>query len=349
MQTLNARKELISDLWVDRPDAHEEVERRLDGGQVTAAEAARLHKFVEEGYCVVQLDLDDHFTESFDRDVDRMWRERPFDLAVAGKYGDLCSFRDIDAGARAVGYRIADLHSHSDRALDVYLHPQLFRMVELIFGATAVAFQSLYFEWGSEQGLHRDPMFVPTEPPSHLVASWVALEDIRPDSGPLLYAPRSHRMPWYEFEPDSVRFVAKTEAARARWIEHRDRMIDELGLEVRPLTCQKGSAFIWHSGLLHGGMRVEDPATTRRSIVTHYSTAAHYGRRTARMRARVGGRWLPVTGTTDRLLRSGGGAGLDNPLRGVRRLTPRRALTWLSVSLRGLGGAPESAAGPGAE
>src|SRR6266516_4337125 len=76
-----------------------------------------------------------------------------------------------------------------------------FRFVELIFGAPAIAFQSLYFEYGSQQGLHRDPMFVVTDPPSHLLASWVALEDITPDSGPLAYVPGSQHLPWYEFEP----------------------------------------------------------------------------------------------------------------------------------------------------
>ena len=40
-------------------------------------------------------------------------------------------------------------------------------MVELIYGEPAIAFQSLYFEYGSQQGLHRDPMFVFTEPIRH--------------------------------------------------------------------------------------------------------------------------------------------------------------------------------------
>ena len=37
-------------------------------------------------------------------------------------------------------------------ARELYLHPKIFRMVELIYGEPAIAFQSLYFEYGSQQG-----------------------------------------------------------------------------------------------------------------------------------------------------------------------------------------------------
>jgi hypothetical protein len=201
----------------------------------------------------------------------------------------------------------------------LYLHPDLFRLVELILDAEAVSFQSLYFQWGSEQGLHRDPMFVVTKPVSHLVASWTALEDIGPDAGPLMYVPRSHRMPWFEFAPDSVNFAVKRPEQRQEWIQHRQRMIEDLGLEAKYFTCNRGDVFIWHSGLLHGGMRVNDEGSTRKSLATHYSTASHYTSRSAQMLVNEGGEWRRVTGRTDRLLTRGGNSGIDNPLRGQVR------------------------------
>jgi ectoine hydroxylase-related dioxygenase (phytanoyl-CoA dioxygenase family) len=265
--------------------------------------------------------LDADFSAAFDADLDRLWDERPVDLAIAPKSGGRMSFRDIDSSQRNLGYRIADLHSHTRTALDLYLHPEVFRMVELVFEQKAVAFQSLYFQFGSEQSLHRDPMFVVTEPPSHLLASWIALEDITPDCGPLLYVPRSHRMPWFEFENDTVTLGQKAGAQekRAAWAEYRKKMIEEMNLEVKAFTAKRGDVFIWHAGLLHGGAPVENERSTRRSFVIHYSTAATYRSRRATMKIKEVREkeeaWTTAIGKTDRMLVKGGYAGIDNPLR----------------------------------
>jgi len=315
MPTLDAHRQLISDLWIDQPDGHDGVEQRLADGRISDTEADQLHHLIDEGYLITKVDLDDSFAAAFEEDLDRLWRERPVDLAVAAKASDLVSFRDFPEEERAVGYRIADLHSHSAAARSLYLHPQLFRLVELILDEKAVAFQSLFFHFGSEQGLHRDPMFVPTKPISHMVAAWTALEDIDEGSGPLMYVPRSHRMPWFEFEPDSVRFVNKTEEKRREWIAYREQTIREMGLEVKTFTCARGEAFLWHSGLLHGGASVTREGATRRSMATHYSTAANYERRTGQMKMNVDGEWRKVSGSTTRILTANGCSGYDGPLR----------------------------------
>jgi ectoine hydroxylase-related dioxygenase (phytanoyl-CoA dioxygenase family) len=228
------------------------------------------------------------------------------------------SFPDYDGPVRARGYRIPDLHSHSAHARDLYLQPTLFRMVELIFDAPAIAFQSLYFEYGSSQGLHRDPMFVVTRPPLNMCAAWVALEDITADSGPLLYVPGSHRLPWYEFEPETIlckEAVSKERRAEfAIWLQDTMR---EKALEPRPFTCKRGDAFLWHGGLVHGGEPIMNPEQTRKSFVVHYTTAADYKSRTAWMRMREDGKWRSVPHTTQTVVEQNGARGLENPVRQV--------------------------------
>ena len=309
--------ELQSDLWLDQPDAHERIEERLAHGRITGDEAARLHGFVDDGYLTFPVALDERFCADFDADVARVWAERPADLAVSppGPEGPT-AFPDYDGGVRVAGYRIPDLHSHSDRARALYLHPAIFRMVELIYDQPAIAFQSLYFEYGSQQGLHRDPMFVVTDPPSHLLASWVALEDISPESGPLAYVPKSHRWPWFEFVPGSV--VCGQGVPTEKRKEHGEwtrAMIREHELEVLPFTCRRGDAFIWHAGLLHGGTPIADPARTRRSFVVHYCTAANKRTRTASMRVRDGDGWRRASRRTETVIEGDHSRGLDNPLR----------------------------------
>ena len=309
--------ELQSDLWLDQPDAHERIDERLALGRVSATEAALLHGFVDDGYLKFPIDLEDGFCAAFDADVASLWDERPADLAVSppGPEGPT-AFPDYEGPVRVAGYRIPDLHSHSDHARDLYLHPTIFRMVELIYDQPAIAFQSLYFEYGSQQGLHRDPMFVVTDPPAHLLASWVALEDVTAESGPLAYVPTSHRWPWFEFTPGSV--VCGQGIPPEKRKEHGDytrSMLRERELEVQKFTCRRGDAFIWHAGLVHGGTPIEDAAQTRRSFVVHYCTAANKLSRTASMRVRDGDGWRRTSRSTETVIDRGHARGLDNPLR----------------------------------
>jgi ectoine hydroxylase-related dioxygenase (phytanoyl-CoA dioxygenase family) len=166
------------------------------------------------------------------------------------------------------------------------------------------------------QRLHRDPMFVAADPPLNLCASWIALEDISDESGPLLYVPGSHRLPWFEFEPGSI--VCKQNVppgprmAFAQWL---DDELAKQGMEPQPLTCRRGDAFIWHGGLVHGGAEIQSPERTRKSFVVHYSTAANYTSRTARMEVRRNGEWHLVARTTNRVVERNGARGLDSPLR----------------------------------
>ena len=309
--------ELQSDLWLDQPDAHDRIAARHAAGEISADEAAGLDRFAADGYLTFSLDLDDAFCRAFDDDVTKLWNERPADLAVSPPGpGGPTAFSDWDGPVREIGYRIPDLHSHSPHARELYLHPKIFRFVELIYGAPAIAFQSLYFEYGSQQGLHRDPMFVVTDPPAHLLASWIALEDITPESGPLAYVPGSQHLPWYEFEPGSV--VCNQGVTPERRAEFRDwtqAQLRERGLEVAPFTCRRGDAFIWHAGLVHGGTPIENPAKTRRSFVVHYCTAAHKTSRTAGMRVREGDGWRRAARTTETVIQGENARGLENPLR----------------------------------
>ncbi len=307
--------ERVPDLWIDGPDAHERIDERCASGFMTTGEANALHSFVDVGYLKLSIDLPDDFAGGFADDVSRLWVERPVDLAVSppGKGGPT-SFGHYDGPTKPVGYRIPDMHSHSSHALDLYLDPTVFRMVELICGEPAIAFQSLYFEYGSEQGLHRDPMFVATRPVSHLVAAWIALEDVTEEAGPLAYVPESHRLPYFEFTPGTVICGQAVPPRRTREFQQSLRAtMQEQGLTVQQFTCRKGDAFIWHSGLVHGGSPIADKTRTRKSFVTHYSTAANYRSREASLQVHDGDRWRKRRATTDFVIDRGETRGLDNP------------------------------------
>ncbi|HXO20697.1 MAG TPA: phytanoyl-CoA dioxygenase family protein, partial [Thermoanaerobaculia bacterium] len=219
--------------------------------------------------------------------------------------------------------RIADLHSWSAGAYELYLNRQVFEHVELIWGSPAVATQSLTFEFGSQQALHRDPVHVHTSPPSHLVAAWIALEDIGPSCGALTYIPGSHRLPYWRDRQGDYRLHQGSHGEK----EIREAQEFDLaqcakrGLAAELFTCKRGEVLIWHHSLLHGGSQPEDPRLTRKSFVIHFSTLADYKRlRQTVIEYVPGPDGRPVershTFGTDRVLARDGCHGFDNPLRG---------------------------------
>ncbi len=297
-RVLTPEGRLPSDLWIDRPDAIGSIERLRATGRIDETQARNLGDYVEKGYCVLDLDLPEATLQSIDEDVERLWRERPRDVAVAYR-GLLKPMSDADpAQDRRPSCRIADLHGSSEAALDLYLHPEVFRYLRLIFDEIPVATQSLYFQWGSQQQLHRDPVHVQMQPPSHLAAIWFALEDLAPGCGPLTYVPGSHRLPYYEIEPGEYRLDAYRHGdAEAEAMARFDlETCQRHGLEVHPFLGKRGQALLWHHSLLHGGSYPEDPELTRKSFVVHFTTMRQFERaaHTVMLPPRGGGDTTPT-------------------------------------------------------
>jgi phytanoyl-CoA hydroxylase len=310
---------LISDLWLDQPDAHHRLDARVASGSLADADAVLLRSFVDDGYLITSIPLDAAVTDTLDAEIGRLWQERPSDLAVAvpGPEGPT-ALRDFDGDERQHGYRIPDLHGASPTAMSLYLQPEIFRLIDLIFDQQAVAFQSLYFEHGSMQGLHRDPMFAPTRPVPNLVAAWIALEDITPESGPLFFLPGSHRLPWFEFEENSVALTPQTRFRRPEYEHWLRALLDRQPRERKRLVCRRGDVMIWHAGLMHGGSKIQDLTATRKSFVVHYSTAATYHERRGRMQVREHGQMKLLRASTAAIAQVPGARGFDNPMKHAR-------------------------------
>ncbi len=311
---------LASDLWLDQPDAQREIAAAQKRGKLSPAEAEKLSQFAEQGYLTFSLDIAPEVYEEIETTVAALWRDKPGHVAFAYQ-SVLKPFSDADEAAhRRPSYRIADLHSVSRGALALYLNRRVFDFVERVLGAPAVATQSLYFEYGSQQALHRDPVFVQTQPPSHLVAVWIALEDIDPRSGPLVYVPGSHRLPYYQLAAGEHRFDHKRHGeAEIRAMEEFDRAeMRRANLAVVPFTPRRGEALLWHHSLLHGGSTPEVPALTRKSLVVHFSSRANYRRLKQTYLERVpagdGFAERPRIVETERLLELDGCAGFASPL-----------------------------------
>lgn len=301
-------------IWLDEPSASAAIDDKLRAGAITREEADNLDLFARDGYFLTHIDLSAADADAIDGDVDRLWREKPRNVTFAYDSPPL-RFSDSDERAqRRPRYRIHELHVASQLALRLVLDARLHRYASLILGETAVATQSLYFEFGSQQALHRDSTVVPSPEFGALVAAWIALEDIAPESGPLAYVPGSHKFPFYAFRPGEYCYdpsrhsAADVEAA----VKFYDEELRKSGLPELPFLAKRGDVFIWHSALMHGGTPPVSPERTRKSLVIHYSSLRTQPTRLAAVREDGGENVFETSEVVER----GGAYAFANPLEG---------------------------------
>lgn len=128
-----------------------------------------------------------------------------------------------------------------------------------LYGRRPFAFQTLNFAVGTEQPLHADSVHFDSVPHGWMCGVWVALEDVGPLDGPVVFVRGSHR-------DEAMSAVAAVDYQRYE----RD-VARALGDRVaEPFHAAPGDVLVWAADLLHGGAAVADPASTRRSQVTHY-------------------------------------------------------------------------------
>ena len=233
---------------------------------------AQLFHWMLHGYVVLEGAVEPALVDALLADVDEVLANHRdhSSLVLSDKY-DHQKIRDTDPqfffGQRM---RFVDFHQASVAAKRVSLHGTILDFVRHLFRAEIVMMQSLTFLEGSQQLIHQDHAYVIVKNPTHLCASWVALEDVDPKSGPLRYIPGSHALPLFDWGNGLYRRAGST-GTDQQFAEHIDRQAAAAGLEALAFCPRKGDVFLWHAALAHGGSPVLDKTLTRKSHVTHYS------------------------------------------------------------------------------
>lgn len=164
--------------------------------------------------------------------------------------------------------RIQDGFRFSQTVKDLACDAGITQLLTNLYGRQAFAFQTLNFEYGSQQAAHSDAVHFHSVPERFMCGIWIALEDVTIDAGPLLYYPRSHRLPLYD--PRQVGFIPSNETDQTVYEPMWNKLIEVNGLEKKVFTAKAGDALIWTANLLHGGDAIIRPGATRWSQVTHY-------------------------------------------------------------------------------
>lgn len=277
---------LLSDLWIDQPDALQELRNRAQTANIDEDCTRAAADVITKGFGVIDLDLRPSVFGEIDQQLGRIWDERPADVAYGGTVGEMTgdfSLRDVPASYTRSDpplYRLCCAHTHSPGLEEVFFNKKLHQEISFLFGEPAIAVQTLYFEYGSRQGQHRDTSVVSFNPLSNLLAAWVALEDIQEGTGELEYFPGSHRVENFFYPDGSI--VWRDEYGPGSF-ERMDQGIRSTAakhnLQPERFLARRSQALIWHHSLSHGGGPVTKPDLTRKSLVIHFTTLSNFTRR----------------------------------------------------------------------
>lgn len=190
------------------------------------------------------------------------------------KHTDECTSEEL---RQCQNLRFNNVHYISPAARRLGLCPTVVRFLTHVFQETPCTMQTLTFNKGSQQPAHADFAFVYNQKDiAFLTASWIPLEDVHPDAGPLAYYPGTHnvvRFGFYDFGDGEVIMTDGTNLMSAtefgEWLVGE---IDRGKYERRVFLPRRGDVLIWHAALVHEGSRIRNDALTRKSLVTHYSS-----------------------------------------------------------------------------
>ena len=149
--------------------------------------------------------------------------------------------------------------------------PRMHALLQAAYGRRGFPFQTLNFKRGSQQALHPDSIHFHSQPERFMCGVWIALEDVKPGAGALVYRPGSHRLPVLTMQDVGINAERPgPEHYESAFVTRFAERIEAAGLPTEHAMVKKGWAFVWAANLAHGGSAIADPQSTRRSLVVHW-------------------------------------------------------------------------------
>ena len=246
-------KNLLDTPWVESPFFYQ----LLESSNYTEEEKTILTKYHEDGYLVIDLELDNEFIDSL----------------MGGIHNELDQLKTQDNRYHySDSPRVFEAWKINPNVLSLAKHPKLISTLELLYGRKPIPFQTINFLKGSNQPLHQDSIHFYTQPERWMVGTWTALQDITEDCGPLNIVPGSHKWQHYNFQHLNLPVVGYGEQFDnyAEYENFLIHLLEASKLEKKNWLGKKGQTLIWASNLLHGGAPITNPDSTRYAQATHF-------------------------------------------------------------------------------
>lgn len=161
-----------------------------------------------------------------------------------------------------------DIHDYrkfpefSNFAKDIYSSREMHGALAEVTGFDSFKLmQTMLFDANTETQPHQDCWYLDTVPNGHLLAVWIALEDIDERAGRFFVVPKSHRLDFHSDTPG---------LSHEDWIARVRNYVNTHPEEVYAPALRKGDVLFWNSHTIHGALPTKDPSFSRRSLTAHY-------------------------------------------------------------------------------
>ena len=259
-------------MWTDRSDFERVLHKKIERNQLSDIEQTWMNSWRKQGYVILRAAIAHDIIDAYIDDVARLMEREPSPLLMTSF--DLTEPEHFtpEKLKKYGSVRVVDDYFYASSSRALLFHPKIIRFLEMVFERTPLLTQSLRFDFGSQQPLHQDSAFVRMNSPMRFAGVWIALEDVAPGSGELIYLPGSHTWEGFLFSGlfkhyDEARDGPEQLAQWHQWI------LDEAkkrGVEAVKFSAKKGDVLFWHAGLAHGGSPITNPGSTRFSLVGHF-------------------------------------------------------------------------------
>lgn len=241
--------------WCESPFFYDLLERE----NLTAKEKSDIIQYHEDGYLLVDLELADTDLARIREEIDNL-NGREDKVVQAQEYH------------YSKGNRIFEGWKRSDMLRKLSLNNKVLSTLNMLYKRSPLPFQTITFNYGSNQPLHSDVLHFHTMPHRWLAAAWIALEDMDENNGSLVYVPKSHKLPVFDFYDLKIKApeYGKQFDSYAEYENFIAQLVESKQLEQKILKCKAGQVLIWAANLIHGGDIIRDTTRSRYSQVTHY-------------------------------------------------------------------------------
>lgn len=280
--TITARDWFIDRPWIDEPDADIDAYCRSVAHPEDYDLKAKLEYWREHGVVIFENAIDTGLLDLLQEDLDTLQGDPSgYDITVQTG-GRQMPIRDCDPSMlhNNSGVKFCNVQTASLAAAHLSLSRVVTSFLSHVFNSPPCLLQSLLFHKGSQQPIHLDYPYVRSQTRlARMAASWIPLEDVHADSGPLAYYCGSQRpeiMPFFDWGGGSIIHTPESERQPMEFAVHLQSEMKRLGIGPKIFLPKRGDVLIWHAYLAHEGTAIRDQTLTRRSYVTHYAPLDAY-------------------------------------------------------------------------
>jgi len=242
--------------WIESPFFY----KLLDNSNLSKTEKEQCIYYHENGYLVLDLELEDSLIEEINYDVSSILESK--------------NFTDQKIYEYTKHSRLFELWKKSEAVKKLATNETMMKMLKLLYDKEPFPFGTINFTNPTAQPLHSDIIHFNSHPAKWMVGTWVALEDCDASNGTLRIVPKSHR--WEEFDYNDMKIPHPDTRNNGEQLSYKeyDEFIEKLVIAKRAKTIsipvKKGQAIIWTANLLHGGTPVKDVSVSRKAQAIHY-------------------------------------------------------------------------------